>query len=112
MISLSPAPFTLDTERRQKEVAIRKVNGAGLKEIILLFARLYIWVLGISAAIALPIVYLILQIWKQMYTVFFNDGILYWGGILLGVTTITALTVIFRILKIARINPATIIKNE
>ena len=47
-----------------------------------------------------------------MYTVFFNDGILYWGGILLGVTTITALTVIFRILKIARINPATIIKNE
>ena len=104
--------ITLDTERRQKEVAIRKVNGAGLKEIILLFARLYIWVLGISAAIALPIVYLILQIWKQMYTVFFNDGILYWGGILLGVTTITALTVIFRILKIARINPATIIKNE
>ena len=104
--------ITLDTERRQKEVAIRKVNGAGLKEIILLFARLYIWVLGISAAIALPIVYLIIQQWKQMYTVFFNDGILYWGGILLGVTSITALTVIFRILKIARINPATIIKNE
>lgn len=104
--------ITLDTERRQKEVAIRKVNGAGLKEIILLFARLYIWVLGISAAIALPIVYLIILQWKQMYTVFFNDGILYWGGILLGVTTITALTVIFRILKIARINPATIIKNE
>ena len=41
-----------------------------------------------------------------------NDGILYWGGILLGVTIITALTVIFRILKIARINPATIIKSE
>ena len=104
--------ITLDTERRQKEVAIRKVNGAGLKEIILLFARLYIWVLGISAAIALPIVYLIIQQWKQMYLVFFNDGILYWGGILLGVTSITALTVIFRILKIARINPASIIKNE
>ena len=104
--------ITLDTERRQKEVAIRKVNGAGLKEIILLFARLYIWVLGISAAIALPIVYLIIQQWKQMYLVFFNDGILYWGGILLGVTSITALTVIFRILKVARINPASIIKNE
>lgn len=104
--------ITLDTERRQKEVAIRKVNGAGLKEIILLFTRLYLWILGISAATAFPIVYLILQQWKQMYTVFFNDGILYWGGILLGVTTITALTIIFRILKIARINPATIIKSE
>ena len=104
--------ITLDTERRQKEVAIRKVNGAGLKEIILLFARLYLWMLGISFAIAAPIIYLILQLWKQMYLVFFNDGILYWGGILLGVTIITALTVIFRILKIASINPATIIKNE
>ena len=104
--------ITLDTERRQKEVAIRKVNGAGLKEIILLFARTYLWILGISATLALPIVHLVIQQWKQMYIVFFNDGILYWGGILLGVTTITAWTVIFRILKIARINPATIIKNE
>ena len=104
--------ITLDTERRQKEVAIRKVNGAGLKEIILLFTRLYLWMLSISFVIATPIIYLILQQWKQMYLVFFNDGILYWGGILLGVTIITALTVIFRILKIARINPATIIKSE
>ena len=104
--------ITLDTERRQKEVAIRKINGAGMKEIIALFARLYVWVLGISAALAFPIVYLILQQWKQMYLVFFNDGILYWGGILLGVTGITTLTVIFRILKIARINPAKIIKSE
>ena len=104
--------ITLDTERRQKEVAIRKVNGAGLKEIIILFARLYLWMLSISFVIAAPIIYLILQQWKQMYLVFFNDGILYWGGILLGVTAITALTVIFRILKIARINPATIIKSE
>ena len=104
--------ITLDTERRQKEVAIRKVNGAGLKEIILLFTRLYLWMLSISFVIAAPIIYLILQQWKQMYLVFFNNGILYWGGILLGVTIITALTVIFRILKIARINPATIIKSE
>ena len=104
--------ITLDTERRQKEVAIRKVNGAGLKEIILLFARLYLWLLGISAGLAFPLIYLILQAWKEMYLVFFNDGILYWGGILLGVSGITALTVIFRILKIARINPAKIIKSE
>ena len=104
--------ITLDTERRQKEVAIRKVNGAGLKEIIILFARLYLWMLSISFVMAAPIIYLILQQWKQMYLVFFNDGILYWGGILLGVTAITALTVIFRILKIARINPGTIIKSE
>jgi len=104
--------ITLDTERRQKEVAIRKVNGAGLKEIILLFARLYIRLLGISFLLATPIIYLVLLLWKQMYLVFFDYGILYWGSILLGVTAITTLTVIFHILKIARINPATIIKSE
>lgn len=104
--------ITLDTCRRQKEVAIRKVHGAGLKEIIVLFARLYVRLLGISAIFAFPIVFLILQLWKQMYSVFFHYGILYWGGIVLGVTALTALTVIFHILKIARINPATMIKSE
>ena len=68
--------------------------------------------LSISAIFALLIVYLILQQWKQMYLVFFNDGILYWGSILFSITFITTLTVIFRILKIARINPANIIKSE
>lgn len=106
------AAITLDTERRQKEVAIRKVNGAGMKQIILLFARLYLLLLAITAILAFPIVYFILQIWKEMYQVFFNDGILYWGSIFIGVTLLTVITVIFRILKIARLNPAEIIKNE
>ncbi|WP_455674055.1 ABC transporter permease [Phocaeicola sp.] len=104
--------ITLDTERKQKEVAIRKVNGAGLKQIILLFARLYIRLLLVTSVIAFPLIYMLLQLWKRMYTVFFNDGICYWGGIFLGVAIITALTVVFRILKIARTNPAEVIKNE
>lgn len=106
------AAITLDTERRQKEVAIRKVNGAGMKQIILLFARLYLLLLVTTAILAFPIVYFILQMWKEMYQVFFNDGILYWGSIFIGVTLLTVITVIFRILKIARFNPAEIIKNE
>ena len=103
--------ITLDTERRQKEVAIRKVNG-GLKQIILLFARLYIKLLTVSAIIAFPLIYIVIQMWKKAYIVFFNDGIIYWAGIFIGITFITALTVLFRILGIARINPAEVIKNE
>lgn len=56
--------ITLDTERRQKEVAIRKVNGAGLKQIILLFTRMYIYLLAFSAIIAFPICYVVFQLWK------------------------------------------------
>lgn len=104
--------ITLDTERRQKEVAIRKVNGAGMRAVIWLFARLYVTLLVVTAAITFPVVYMVLQAWRQLYTVFFNDGILYWGSIFAAVTLLTAVTVIFRILKIARLNPAEIIKNE
>lgn len=104
--------ITLDTERRQKEVAIRKVNGAGLKQIIILFARMYICLLVFSAAIAFPLCYTILQSWKSMYIVFFNDGPLFWVLIFITVAIVTALTIIFRILKIARTNPAEVIKNE
>lgn len=104
--------ITLDTERRQKEVAIRKVNGAGMRHIIWLFARLYITLLVITAAISFPLVYVVLQLWKQIYTVFFNYGGWFWAGIFMSVALITAVTIWFRILKIARINPAESIKNE
>lgn len=57
--------ITLDTERRQKEVAIRKVNGAGVKQIIMLFARMYIGLLIFSAVIAFPLCYAIFQLWKK-----------------------------------------------
>lgn len=43
---------------------------------------------------------------------FFNDGILYWGSIFGGVTLLTVITIILKLLKIARINPAEVIKNE
>lgn len=104
--------ITLDTERRQKEVAIRKVNGAGIPQIILLFSRLYIVLLAGSAVIAFPLIYATLMLWKQMYTVFFNCGFLFWCCIFLVVTFITAVTIFFRILRIARSNPAEVIKNE
>lgn len=104
--------ITLDTERRQKEVAIRKVNGAGLKQIIILFARMYIALLVCSAVVAFPLCYAFMQTWKNMYIVFFNDGPLFWISIFAAVAVVTALTIIFRILKIARTNPAEVIKNE
>lgn len=104
--------ITFDTEKRRKEVAIRKINGAGIKSIITLFMRLYTWLLGITALIAFPIIGLILQTWKQMYTTFFNYNIWFWVGIFLVISVITTFTIIIRILKIARINPAEVIKNE
>lgn len=104
--------ITLDTEHRQKEVAIRKVNGATSTAIIRLFALFYIKLLFFSALLAIPLVLLILHFWKQMYVVFFQQGVIYWGGISLTILMLTACTVIFRIKKAANRNPAEVIKSE
>ena len=55
------AAITLDTERRCKEVAIRKVNGAGRRQIFRLFAKTYAWLLTGTAAVAFPLIYVIFQ---------------------------------------------------
>lgn len=104
--------ITLDTTRRQKEVAIRKVNGANFSKIVWLFVWLYIKLLVFSAIVAFPIIYMFLVLWKRMYTVFFNHGVFFWLFIFTSVTLVTAFTIFFRIWKTARLNPAEIIKKE
>lgn len=81
-------------------------------QLFLKISDFYIKLLTVSAIIAFPLIYIVIQMWKKAYIVFFNDGIIYWAGIFIGITFITALTVLFRILRIAQINPAEVIKNE
>ncbi len=49
------AGVSLDTRRRRKEMALRKLNGADRKIIAMIFLRTYIWIIGIAAVIALPL---------------------------------------------------------
>ena len=104
--------ITLDTEYRRKEMAIRKINGAGVRQIVLIFARLYIVLVIVTVAIAFPIVEFLLRMFSNMYYSFIDTGILFYGGILLFVVLLITMTVYVRIKNIARINPAEIIKSE
>ena len=104
--------ITLDTERRQREVAIRKVHGACSRDIAWLFARLYLIILIGSAAVAFPVIYILLIQWKRMYAVFFDYGFSYWAGIFICVAVVTGCTIFFRIRRIVRLNPAEVIKRE
>ena len=47
--------IALDTRSRQKEVALRKIHGAKRGDIALLFGRLYLWLIGVASAIAIPV---------------------------------------------------------
>lgn len=104
--------ITLDTEYRQKEVAIRKINGAGMKDIVLLFARLYAVLLVVSALLAFPIVAVLGKELSQTYAIFIDMGFGFYAFVFLCITVIVALTVGFRIYRVTKINPATIIKKE
>ena len=106
------AAITLDTENRQKEVAIRKINGASMKDIILLFARLYALLLIVTFVLAIPIVSALGKEFSQMYTIFIDMDFRFYACVFLCITLIVALTVGFRIYRITQINPAQIIKKE
>lgn len=58
--------FTL--AKRSKEIAVRKVLGAGVKNIILLFIKDYAWLIFIANIIAWPVAYMIINHWLQSYT--------------------------------------------
>lgn len=107
--------ITLDTHSRQKEVAIRKINGAGSRVIALLFGKLYIRLLVIAAVPSLSIVYLLLlSLSRQeivISTQWLNNPFM-WLGIVLITITIVFITVAYRIWLISRLNPAEVIKSE
>lgn len=104
--------ITLDTERRKKEVAIRKINGANIGTIITLFCRFYLIVLITATLFAYPILFIGINQWLQGYTVRFNYNSLFWISIFVLFALLTFTTIIFHILRIARTNPAEVIKSE
>lgn len=107
------ASISLDTERRQKEVAIRKINGATTKSITYLFSKLYIKLLVINTMIVFPLVWILINAFVKGWTVRFNFNTPYfWLSIFLTVASIVFITIIYRIMRIARMNPAEIIKSE
>lgn len=107
--------ITLDTHSRQKEVAIRKINGAGPRVIALLFGKLYIRLLIIAAIPSLAIVYLFLHALTDSEAVIspgWLNNPLIWLEIIFLTTTIVCVTVAYRIWLISRLNPAKVIKSE
>ena len=106
------ASISFDTLRRQKEVAIRKINGAGKFQIAFIFVKLYIILLTTSAAVAFPVLYYVLGYWKMAYNNFFEYGFLFWATLFVIVVLLVSAVIVFKIIRIAELNPATVIKQE
>lgn len=103
---------TLNCERRRKEIAIRKVNGATIQTIIGMFFKEYMSLLFLAALIALPTGYLIMKAWLENYVI--QTKISAWIYLLLLICLILIITlcISWKIWKAANQNPAEVIKSE
>jgi len=99
-------------ERRTKEIAIRRINGAETKDIIALFIGNFATIIGIACAIAVPASFIILLRWIQTYA--FRTSLSWWIFALvpLVISLITAALIAVQVSLTARQNPAEVIKTE
>ena len=100
------------TERRTKEIGIRKVMGSSVTGITVLLAKQFCkWVL-ISTLIACPIAYYIMQKWLQNFAYKTELGIATFLLAGLAALFIAIFTISFQTIKTARANPAEALKYE
>jgi len=101
-----------DTQRRVKEIGIRKVNGATIKEILYMLNKDFVkWVL-ISFIIACPIAYYAMSKWLENFA--YKTDLNWWVFALAGVFTLTIalLTVSWQSYRAATRNPVESLRDE
>jgi len=103
---------SLSCEEKRKEIAIRKVNGADIHDIIAIFFKEYSLLLAIGAAIAFPLGYYIMKGWLEQYMNQTTIDAWIYAAILLAFATIIVICVGWRVYKTSRENPADVVKSE
>lgn len=103
---------TLDCEKRRKEIAIRKVNGAVTPHIMQSFLLKYMLLLLAASAIAFPVGYLIMKPWVEGYVLQTRIDFWIYPAIWLSLALLIITCTGWRIWNAANQNPAEVIKSE
>ncbi len=101
-----------DMRQHYKEIAIRKINGAGFKEINLMFLRKYLMLLIISFIVSIPLSLMLIFSYTDNFVVKAPVGIDIFLFAFVIVTVISLGTLYWQVHKAASINPAETIKTE
>lgn len=101
-----------DTQRRTKEIGVRKVNGATIKEIVLMLNKDFIKWVVIAILIASPISYYLMSSWLENFA--YKTAISWWVFGLAGVFTLVLalLTVSWQSYRAATNNPVESLRDE
>ena len=104
--------ITLTCEQRRKEIAIRKVNGAKMSNILQMFFKEYMILLTIASLLAFPASYAIMKQWLETYNRQTEIGWIPFIGIFLVIAMVVILSISWRVWKAANENPADVVKSE
>jgi ABC-type antimicrobial peptide transport system permease subunit len=103
--------ISLTCEERRKEIAIRKINGATIKDILDIFFREHLALLVIGALVAFPVGYVIMKKWLEGYVVQTEISAWIYLSILLALITAIVLCVGGKVYATSRENPINAIKS-
>ena len=101
-----------DIRQRYREIAIRKVNGASVKEILAMFVKEYFILLVAASVMAFPIGYALMKKWLESYIEQTTISAWIYLAIFSGIGLLILLCIGWRVWQATRQNPAEVIKSE
>ena len=103
---------SFSAEKRTKEIGIRKILGASVKDVVFLLSKHFIGLVLIGNLIAWPLAWLALNRWMQDYA--YRVAISWWVFVLAGMAAllIALATVSFLAIKAATNNPVKSLRTE
>jgi len=104
--------ITLACRRRRKEIAIRKVNGATVREILQLFLREYLLITLVACLVAFPAGVLVMQRWLEQYSRRVSMEWWLFVALFLLMVLLVLASVLLQVVRAARQNPAVVVKSE
>ena len=99
-------------EQRTKEIGVRKAMGSSIPGIYVVISREVIILVSISALISWPLIYYIATKWLENFYYKINLGVFSFVAGLSIALGIALITISYRILSAARVNPAQSLKYE
>ncbi|SDP50241.1 duplicated orphan permease [Mucilaginibacter sp. OK268] len=98
--------------QRKKEIGIRKVLGAPIKDIVILLSKEFTILVIIAFLIASPLAWYFMHQWLQGYTYHIMIGIWFFAATILASVCIAWLTVGYTAIKAATANPVNSLRTE
>ena len=99
-------------EQRTKEIGVRKAMGSSIFGIYVEISKEIVTLVTISSLIAWPLIYFIAQKWLENFYYKINLGVFSFFAGMLVALFIAVITISYRVLKAATVNPAKSLKYE